>query len=277
MINDGLLSRIDKLIAALQAHGTSTRNADELVFQALIESAGDPAEDQPPPRPEGVYSKVDEQPTYSKMMATLVDQVKKEVDNAKPENRYEAYVKEVKGHQAKVVSLQKVLNTKLAELEREEAKKITSDSIHTGFNSSSVSKSKESTAPAKKAQTVEVLNPGSLNRDPLQRSDSGVSSGAEADVEEDATDGRDDEHIEPTKLGKEFAKIKTGDYRACLQYISEHPAVVAERETDGLLVEAFNSQIAGKEEHAQRCVHQALLLQYCRSLGKDGVGLFFKR
>ncbi|KAI9795636.1 MAG: hsp90 co-chaperone Cdc37 [Candelina submexicana] len=277
VINSGLLSRIDKLIAALQAHGTSTGNADQLVFQSLIESAGDPANDQPPPRPEGVYSKVDEQPTYSKMMATLVDQVKKEVDSLKSENRYEEYLKEIKRHQAKVMGLQKDLNTKLAELEREEGKKITSDSIHTGFNSSSVSKSKDSTALAKKTDTVEVLNPGALNRNPLQRSDSGLSSGAEADVEEDAADGKDDDHIEPTKLGKEFAKIKTGDYRACLQYISEHPTVVAERETDGLLVEAFNSQIAGKEEHAQRCVHQALLLQYCRSLGKDGVGLFFKR
>ncbi|KAI9723302.1 MAG: hypothetical protein M1812_001185 [Candelaria pacifica] len=278
VINDGLLSRIDKLIAALQAHGTGSGNADELVFQALIESAGDPTDDQPPPRPEGVYSKVDEQPTYSKMMATLVDQVKKEVDSSKSENRYGEYVKEIKGHQSKVVGLQKDLNTKLAELEREEGRKITSDSIHTGFNSSSVSKSKDSAAPArKKAQAVEVLNPGAVTREPLQRSDSGVSSGAEADVEEDAADGKDDEHIEPTKLGKEFAKIKTGDYRACLQYITEHPSVVAERETDGLLIEAFNSQIAGKEEHAQRCVHQALLLQYCRSLGKDGVGLFFKR
>ena len=29
--------------------------------------------------------------------------------------------------------------------------------------------------------------------------------------------------------------------------------------------------------HAKQCVHQALLIQYCRQLGKDGVGLFFKR
>ena len=68
-----------------------------------------------------------------------------------------------------------------------------------------------------------------------------------------------------------------GDYRACMQFISEHPTVLAERETDGLLVEAFNKQMEGKEQAAKRCVHQALLLQYCRQLGRDGVGIFFKR
>ncbi|KAI9815479.1 MAG: hsp90 co-chaperone Cdc37 [Pycnora praestabilis] len=280
VINEGLLLRIDKLIAALQAHGSSSGNADELVFQALIESAGDPAEDQPPPRPDGVHSKVDEQPTYSKMMATLVDQVKKEVDQSNSENRCDDYVKELKGHQSKVAGLQKELQVKLNELEREEGRKITSDSIHTGFDRSSVFKGKEDgdSSKKKKAETVEVLNPGAFKRDPLTRTDTGTSSGAEADIEEAADeDTKDEEHIEPTKLGKDFSKIKAGDYQACLRFISEHPTVVAERETDGLLIEGFNSQIAGKEEHARQCVHQALLLQYCRSLGRDGVRLFFKR
>jgi len=40
---------------------------------------------------------------------------------------------------------------------------------------------------------------------------------------------------------------------------------------------AFNAALDKKFETAKRCVHQALLLQYCRSLGKDGVGLFFNR
>ena len=62
-----------------------------------------------------------------------------------------------------------------------------------------------------------------------------------------------------------------------MQYISEHPTVLAEKETDGLLVEAFNKQMEGKEQKAKQCVHQALLLQYCRQLGRDGVGIFFKR
>ncbi|KAJ9645750.1 hsp90 co-chaperone Cdc37 [Coniosporium tulheliwenetii] len=283
IINDGLMLRIDRLLTALKSHKAvaASQSADELVFQALIESAGDPEDDQPPPPPEGVHQHIDEKPTYSRMMAALVDQVKKAVDEKKEGDRYEGYIREVELHRKKVEGLQKELLAKLAELEKEEKRHITSDDIHEGFNVSHVDKSKPqattSTKPSKPAETVEVLNPGALKRDTLTRTDTGESSGFEADVEEDATAADDEEHIEPTAEGKEFGKIKIGDYRACIQFISSHPSVLAERNTDGLLIQAFNAQLEGKDDFARQCVHQALLLQYCRQLGRDGVALFFKR
>jgi cell division cycle protein 37 len=206
------------------------------------------------------------------MMAALVDQVKKAVDESKTDNRWEKYLSELQGHQQKVQDLQKELQVKLDELEKIESRKITSDSIHTGFDSSYVSKGDKQSgkkAQTDKAKSVELLNPHSVEKGES-------SSGAGADAG-DANKDDIDEHVEPSKIGKEFAKIKIGDYKACLQFISEHPSVVAEKETDGLLIEAFNSQIEGKDQYARQCVHQALLLQYCRQLGKDGVGLFFKR
>ncbi|KAK2755023.1 hsp90 co-chaperone Cdc37 [Arachnomyces sp. PD_36] len=273
IINDGLLKRIDKLLAALREHEDSARNPDELVFQALIESAGDPSEDKPPSPPEGVHANT-EQPKYSQMMGSLVDQVKKEIEESKPESRYHGYLTGVEGHKDKVLDLQQQLLEKLAELEKEETGKITSESIHTGFDSSYVSKSKpkeEKTVPKAKTTTPELLNPSAAGDDL-----GAVTSGAEADNEDNGPDD-DDENMEPTELGKQFAKIRIGDYSSCMQFISAHPEIVAERETDGLLVEAFNSQLAGKEDYARQCVHQGLLLQYCRSLGRDGISLFFKR
>ena len=284
IINDGLLERIDTLLAALRSHEADARNPDEFMMQALMECAGDPTQDEPPKPPPGVHSQ-SEQPRYSQMMASLVDQVKKEV-GSKSDDWYKSYLDGVGGHRKKVIDLQKELIEKLENLEKEAGKKITSESIHTGFDSSSVNKPKvkEAEKPKSKSkpkeEVVEVLNPGSLKKDSLHRMDSAVSSGAEADVDEPISNNTDpdEEHIEPTKLGKEFAKIKVGDYRACLQFISEHPDVVAERETDGLLIEAFNAQLDhNNSTYAKQCVHQALLLQYCRSLGRDGVGMFFKR
>jgi cell division cycle protein 37 len=218
------------------------------------------------------------------MMGSLVDQVKKEVDEKKEPDRYRAYVNGVNGHLTKVQGLQQELLVKLAQLEREESSKITSDSIHTGFNTSHVAKPKAQDKPKaengkQKTEQVELLNPKPSPRDIL-RGDTPVSSGAEADVEDDSLlkqDEEDDSDIQPTPLGKEFAKIKLGDYRTSLQFISEHPEIVSERETDGLLVEAFNAAMKEKYVYAKTCVHQALLLQYCRQLGRDGVGLFFKR
>ena len=284
IINDGLLERIDNLLASLRKHAdqASGGNPDEFMMQALMECAGDPTQDKPPDPPEGVHYK-EEQPLYSQMLAGLVDQVKKEV-GSEPKDWYKSYVDGVGQHKTKVQGLQKDLLAKLNQLEKEEGSKITSESIHEGFNMSSVSKEKEkakekTTKP--KPEAVEVLNPGSLKRDQLRRLDSGgQTSGADADVDEPGPteDAQDDEKdVEPTKLGKQFAKIKMGNYQECLRFISEHHDVVKERETDGLLMEAFNSQMDGKAAYAKQCVHQALLLQYCRSLGRDGVGLFFKR
>lgn len=292
LINEGLLKRINALLTALQSHSAEaeTRSPDELIFQAIMESVGDSENDIPPPRPTGVHTEEKELPTYSKMMATLVDQVKEKIDKEKPDNRFEAYVAEVKVHQAKVEDLQKQLLEQLNELEREEGRKITSESIHTGFDSSFVSKAdkkpelqlKETKKTTKNEQVkaVEVLNPSALtDQDSLKRRDSQQSSGADADVDEPlGNDNDEDADVEASELGKQFAQIKMGDYRACLQFISEHPEVVDEKETDGLLVLAFNSSIAGRDDFARQCVHQALLLQYCRALGgRDGVGLFFKR
>lgn len=142
IINNGLLQRIDNLVTALKSHKPSANNdnADELVFQALIESAGDPADDTPPPPEEGVHQNVKEQPTYSKMMASLVDQVRKAVDEKQPADRLDAYIEEAGEHKKKVQSLQIELEAKLVELEKEDKRHITSDDIHTGFDFSNVSK-----------------------------------------------------------------------------------------------------------------------------------------
>ncbi|KAK4502977.1 hypothetical protein PRZ48_006404 [Zasmidium cellare] len=292
VVNDGLLSRIDALLKALDNHKTEIEgkkdadSIDEVVFDCLSDVAGNTSlgEDQPPGAPPGVHSK-EQQPSYSKMMGALVDQVKEQVEKTHAEGpaRYTAYIREVEGHNQKVKQLQKDLNVELAKLEKEEGSKITSESIHTGFDTSHVSKAKAAqpeaaaTKKGKPAQT-ELLNASAVEQI------GGPTPGSEADIEDGALDpapGEDDEDMEASATGKAFGRIAFGDYRASLQFIGQHPEILSERETDGLLAEAFNAQMNAKTqketEYARQCVHQALLLQYCRQLGKDGVGLFFQR
>jgi cell division cycle protein 37 len=284
IINDGFLSRIEALLAAFQSHKdeAESRKPEELLFRSLMESAN-PDADQPPPRPQGVHSDETELPSYSKMIATLIDQVKAKISEKPPADSelFAAYVAEIKDHQAKIQDLQRQLNEKLHELEAIDAKKITSESIHTGFDSSSVNKSKPAPAPEPKlptsskaksksqVQAVEVLNPQAL-----KNQSNNANKDFSADADEDTSD---DEHHECSAIGKKFVKIRMGDYRSSLQFISENPSVVAEKETDGMLIMAFDAELEGKSEFSKQCVHQALLLQYCRTLGRDGVGLFFKR
>ncbi|KAL2870814.1 Hsp90 co-chaperone CDC37 [Aspergillus lucknowensis] len=263
VVNDGLLSRIERLLSSFKEQQGSSTNPEEVVFQTLMGFAVNPADDQPPPPPEGVHTQEKEQPKYSQMMSALVDQVKKEIEESKSESSFQEYVKGVQGHKEKVQALQKELLTRLTELEKEEGSKITSESIHTGFDTSHISKPKGTTSTTQKTSSVELLNPLA------------AGAGAQEGNDDDAVD--DPDSVQASDLAKKFAKISRNDYRALHQYISDHPEIVAEKETDGLLVEAFNSQMDGKEDYARQCVHHGLLLQYCRSLGRDGISLFFKR
>ncbi|EAQ84122.1 hypothetical protein CHGG_10526 [Chaetomium globosum CBS 148.51] len=65
------------------------------------------------------------------------------------------------------------------------------------------------------------------------------------------------------------------------EFLASHPEIVHDsRESDGLLFEAYTLLLNGGHEArtlAQQYTHQALLLQYCHLLGRDGVSLFFKR
>lgn len=270
-INDGLIKRISSLLAALKRHAADaeTRNPAEVAFQAVMESAGDPAGDKVPERPPGVHAEVEQPPSYTKMMATLLDQVNKALDEKKPESRYTAMMEEIGEHLKKVEELQSELLKKLAELEKEESSKITSDSIHTGFDSSHVAKS-EPLAPGQKKTDdshAELLNPNfSLTKPDESKATSSSAAGAD-----------DGDEVEASPDGLKFAQIKASDYRQSHAFITAHSHILTEKETDGLLVLAFDAQLAGKDEYAQQCVHQALLLQYCRALGRDGVALFFKR
>ncbi|KAK0817925.1 hsp90 co-chaperone Cdc37 [Friedmanniomyces endolithicus] len=281
VVNDGLLARIDALLKALESHKQDVegkKQADEIdgvVFDCLVDVQGDGSlgEDQPPGAPEGVHSK-EQQPSYSKMMGALVDQVKTEVDKSKAEGvaRYEGYTKEIGGHLTKVQDLQKDLFTELNKLEKEEGSKITSESIHTGFDQSHVAKAKPATAPtatamkkpAKKTHP-ELLNAGAIDEAGAE------TPGSEADIEDGSLD------IAP---GEEDADDEDMEASPSSNPATTKPAST-EKETDGLLAEAFTAQSAAKnkpeEIYARQCVHQALLLQYCRQLGKDGVSVFFKR
>lgn len=274
IINDTLMKRISSLLESLKAHASEakTRNPGEVAFQAVMETAAslDPKDDQPPPRPEGVHNAEEPLPTYTKMMAELLDQVNKALDEKKvePEKRYEGMLAEIEEHLRKVTDLQADLIKKLTELEREASRKITSEDIHTGFDSSYINKSKSSSSSSAspgsggKETTVELLNPN--------YSAAGSSSSKSGG-------GDDDEDISASPTAREFAKIKAGDHRESLAFLSQHPEILTERETDGLLVLAFDAQLENRSDFARNCVHQALLLQYCRALGRDGVALFFKR
>ncbi|TGZ82760.1 hypothetical protein EX30DRAFT_339044 [Ascodesmis nigricans] len=276
-MNGHLLKKLDQLIETWSS--SSATSVEEKIMNGLIQlSSEDEGPDVPKPPPNT--------PSYAQMLAALVDTIKKEIDAEKPTDRWAAFMEKLRTHRGKLQQQTVDTGKKLADLEKEDKAKITSDDLHDGFSVGHLNKDKHAPpkeekkkTTTKKVHAVEQLNTPAAGSSSLPQAsgDQSASSGADADVEEEASDTDDVDNIEPSTLGREFAKIKIGEYKKCLDFIAQNPGVVAERETDGLLVEAFDSQISGKDAYAKQCVHQALLLQYCRQLGRDGVNLFFKR
>ncbi|KAK2591229.1 hsp90 co-chaperone Cdc37 [Conoideocrella luteorostrata] len=263
-IHDALLKRISSMTTSLQSHGSEAKGASDdkaadVALKALVKTNPGPLADAVPPRPEGLDSSHPTPTTYTQMLAALIDEITKTLEERKVEEFYPAFIEELDAHAKKLTQIRKETQSKLDQLLKEEGKKITSDSIHTGFNSSHVSK-----AEAKGTTTkVELLNPNSNSSD-SQPSNSTAAMD-------------NDEEIEASPAAKTFAQISTKDYASSLQFISQNPQILSERETDGLLVLGFDAALERKDDYSRQCVHQALLLQYCRALGRDGVGLFFKR
>ncbi|CAJ0630456.1 3322_t:CDS:2 [Entrophospora sp. SA101] len=187
----------------------------------------------------------DKPPTVDQMIAVLFETVQKEVKDEDPE-------------------LESVSDSLIVKLTAH------LDDLHTGFDKTSVNKTKRPELPSSKKKSekvVEVLNP---NAQIKQFGDENKSTTTKKDVDEEESGD-----IEVTELAKQFAEIK--DYKMSYEFITKHPEVVSQEMTDQILAEAFQAQLKGKAKLAKQCAHQGWLLQYCQRLGKDGVRLFFER
>lgn len=71
-----------------------------------------------------------------------------------------------------------------------------------------------------------------------------------------------------TSLARRFVDLGLGRYSEYARFISEHPTIVAQSEIDALVTEALIAEKAGESGMAQKCIHQAMLLQECKNLGQ---------
>lgn len=116
--------------------------------------------------------------------------------------------------------------------------------------------------------TIEILNP--------KAAEPSTSSAPTAEPDDDVD--MDEEGLpELTPSLEAFSKIRLGDYQKSFEFIQQHRDVYVPGASDALLVAAFTAEGDGKSKYAKQCVHQSLLIQYCEKLGRDGVGVFFKK
>ncbi|CAH7670368.1 hypothetical protein BY996DRAFT_4584152 [Phakopsora pachyrhizi] len=223
----------------------------------------------------------DKEPTIDQMIFNLITQVLSKIKDQKGDDHDQAARKELEFHLNRLTERESKRVIELEKAQAEAKRYITSEDVHDGFDVSYVDKTPsaaidetvsqpkktKSTTKKVKSTKVELLNPKSQDSGEVEEEDS------EDDDEDD-----DEELPRLSESAAKFAKIKSSDYSSSLSAIQKDPSLYLEEQTtDALLVEAFESEMKGKGKYAKNCVHQGLLLQYCRKLGRDGVRLFFEK
>lgn len=123
-----------------------------------------------------------------------------------------------------------------------------------------------------KTTTVEVLNPKAVE------ADQSISTPSQGSTVEDEEEEEEEAGLpEMTPSLEEFSRIRLWEFEKSFEFIQQHRDVYVPGATDALFIAAFKAQTDGKKTYAKQCIHQSLLLQYCEKLGKDGVGVFFKK
>lgn len=273
-MNATLLEKIQELLSNTKKDGVSH------LRQTASRLSAEGQAKQPSP---------DEQPTIEQMLFNLISQILSKIKDAGSADEDAAAEKELNFHFTRLADREKQRKVELENEELEAHKHITSEDIHDGFDVSHVDKKPSAaidepiTAPSKSKSTkkvkktnIEVLNPKASDATSEQAGDGGQSDDEEGNDDDEDDDDDDLPRLSPS--AQKFAKIKSSDYSSSLSAIQADPSLyLNESTTDALLVEAFESEMKGKKSYAKNCVHQGLLLQYCRKLGRDGVNLFFRK
>ncbi|KAJ7594827.1 hsp90-like protein [Mycena floridula] len=270
--NKIILPRIESIYASLTSPDTPSPQA---FFNSLVEQLEkNPSRDCPPGNDP---SKLEH--TYDGMILDLFRQVtatakEKVKSNAsltaseKDEQLAKALSDGIRFH---VLKLKETIDNDIKTLaaeEKEQHKHITSEDLRDGFSSKYVAPKPApgpvpTTKPKKKATTTEyeVLNPTPSSDAPQSTEDEEEEEGLP--------------ELTPALQG--FSRIPIGEYERSFEFIQSHRDVVVDGAADALLVAAFTAQGNGQHKYAKQCVHQSLLLQYGEKLGKDGVGVFFRK
>ncbi|KAF9450581.1 hsp90-like protein [Macrolepiota fuliginosa MF-IS2] len=274
--DDILLPRVSEMAEKLADPST-----DQIpYFNSLVEKLEkNPSKDCPPgndpSKPEQTYDGM-----LLHLLRGVTDAVKKRVQasNVSESEKDAKLGKELATEMAMhVTQLTKAIDDKKKELEdelKEQKKKITSDDIHEGFDSKYVAP-KPAPEPIpltknknkKKETTYEVLNPGPSSPAPAPET---------SPEPEDLSEG-EAELPQLTPSLEAFSNIRLREYEKSFEFIQHHRDVYVPGASDALLVAAFTAESEGKKKYAKQCVHQSLLLQYSEKLGRDGLGVFFKK
>lgn len=257
-MNQDLLSMVDALLKASQNESIST----DIRASVLLATSGT---DKTQP---ALVGEDETAPKYADMIESLLFQIKAEIDPSKGDEETQT-IDKLKEHRGRIVDALEVEKKEYEKLAEERSRHILSEDIHTGFDSTMINKNASTSDSASSSskstsqqETIEVLNPAS-------------SSTTSKPEKQDSEDVNPD--IEASADAVKFSKIAIGDYHGAEAFLRSHPQIISEKDKDGLMMQAFDEQLAGDSTSMERTVHNALMLQYAATIGRAATEKLFER
>lgn len=246
--NENLLRRVNKLIEAGESGRKIGLDVDsDVKFSQEGEAMEKPSKATSP-----------EQPRYTDMIESMLMQVVAE--NGDPD----VVLSKLKEHKDMIANALVEENKELQKLQEERKQHITAEDIHTGWDSTIVYKSDQQTTKESKTEPtagIQATTLETLNNPPARPIPKTNEDGLE----------------ELLPQTKEFGLIKKGDLEATYKFLMKNPFIVTEGQKDALMMSAFEHELGEDSKLAEQTVWNALLIQYCLALGKDGIRLFFSK
>lgn len=218
---------------------------------------------------------LEDAPTYNEMIEDLFSDIysRNKIESA---GQLRQLIVE---HRKKIDEVSKQNGKKLEELRVEKMNSITSEDLHTGFdsfytnreqiNQKSAEEPNAKPEPVKQVKDIETINSPKVEEIKEQKS---------------AKQELDEMKLYPET--EEFGKISAKDYLASAKFLRSNPFIVNGSQKDGLLMKAFDYQLKDESKEAENIVHQSLIIQYISDLvGKNasvpqvekGIGIFFEK
>lgn len=217
--------------------------------------------------------------TFNEMVEDLLDQLKRDAVGAGKDPNDGAVIRQlILQHRKKIDDVTVQANEKLKELYKEKNAHISSDDIHTGFDSSFMNKyKKEEERKAKELeQTVNKVSteqqieeiPKTLAQPQQQQtqvqqqtqSTSVVSNPGTAEVEDE------EDFLKLFPETEEFAKISVNDPKESARFLTENYKIINEQQKDALMMKAFESQLKHDEKKTYQILYQAEILAFIDSI-----------
>ncbi|GAA5983574.1 hypothetical protein JCM5350_004869 [Sporobolomyces pararoseus] len=279
-MNVSLIARIDSIISsAKSSHVSSASNYLQNEISKLKSNLGYTYEEK--------KFSPGEQPSEDHMIVSLLSQVVKAVKEEEEkagktgdeQGRTERIVKTLEWHKSRLLQRQEEIKKEKIEIEAELKKWITSEDIRDGWDSKTMVSSTPSAQPKPSAPTSTTASSSKKAKETkIETINSPGVQAAEAAESDDSSSDEELPTLTPSAIA--FSKIPPFDWDATRAAISADPSLLSEETGDALMIEAFNLGMKGTkagEKRVAELTEKALLGQYCRQLGRDGVALFFQR